>query len=530
MEVRNINNITMNSVIILEIDVSKASSDSPDLSILRNQFNIYGVSNSSQTSIVNGSITSKKSLIISLSAKQTGKQTIPAITIGNDQTAPVQINVNPGNNSVNQGNDPQSQQGGHQQAQQKNNGSIILEALASTNKTYVDTPFVYKIKLYFNVPMNNVNMENISIANAQIEPYGKTEQYQERYQNQEYMVVEQKFIVTPTSGGVLHIPPAKLGGYVQDGQNPMGNPFISGTQFVRTSKALDINVLAKPANITTKEFFPAKAVTVSDKWSIADNTTVEIGTPITHTITITATGAALSNFPIINESQLNGFSYYEDKGTSDTKVVKDDIITSKTYKFTLIPKESGNYVFKPQAIKWLNIKTESLETIELPPKTFTVNADRNQVDDETASTPTTDATISSNAKTNTTSIIIIAIVIILCLSIIGYVIIAFRKRHKHNQLQWQNITNTLKVGNNELLVQQIIQYVNQISNKHMLTLEDVAKHFNSEKLAEFAKNINQAKYKNESFNNFDALVNEINNLCNKKVKDKKNNLKDFYPK
>ncbi len=516
-------NLNTMSVINLEIDTSKVNNDNPELGILANEFKIYGVSNSSQTSIINGHVTNEKKLIISLGPKKAGHLVIPPIKIGNDQTNPININVSHYKNQpiTNSGNS------NNNKLLAANNPTIIFETNTNINKVYLNNPFIYTIKLYFNVPIGNVRLENFDIPNAQIEPYDKTKQYQEHYKNQDYMVVEQKFIVTPTKSGVLHIPAAKIQGTFGNTNDQFGNPFFSlATPFIRTSKAIDIEVLAKPQNINLKDFFPAQQVTVIDDWSITNNATIDIGTPINHNITITAVGASLANFPVINESQLTGFSYYEDKPKTDTKIINNQIVTTKTYKFTLIPKEAGKYTFNSQSIKWLNVQTESLENIVLQGRIFEVNRDK-QLESKIDNSSNQPIIKKNPLNLKLLISILIALTIIILILYIGFRLFKIRQ----NKLEkWSNVIKALKHNNLELLIQNILIYVEQQTHKQMLTLDDVAKYYNSEVLYKLADKLNQAKYKNQEFQEAELLVKEIQKICNQKSKADTVELKELYPK
>ncbi|MDH5259685.1 MAG: BatD family protein, partial [Gammaproteobacteria bacterium] len=71
----------------------RSDSASPDLDVLEQFFNVLGTSRSSKVSIVNGSMTSVKEWIVTLSPKKTGITVIPGITVGNEKTAPIKVQV-----------------------------------------------------------------------------------------------------------------------------------------------------------------------------------------------------------------------------------------------------------------------------------------------------------------------------------------------------------------------------------------------------------------------------------------------------
>ena len=89
------------------------SSVRPDLDDLRRDFSIYSSSSSVQTSIINGKSETRKSWSIGLMPRKEGKIIIPEISVGNNKTSALEINVLSPDSSVEiepekQGNQAQS--------------------------------------------------------------------------------------------------------------------------------------------------------------------------------------------------------------------------------------------------------------------------------------------------------------------------------------------------------------------------------------------------------------------------------------
>ncbi|HLX53652.1 MAG TPA: BatD family protein, partial [Aquella sp.] len=339
----------------LTIDAGKSNSE-PDLSSLNNNFDVLGTSTSSQTSIINGSVSSQKNYVISLSPKNTGKQNIPAIKVGNDTTAPISINV--------------TKQSISEQAVQKS--QIFIDAKALSKPSYIGVPFIYSMKLYYSVGLTNVSMSDINITGATIQPLGKSAQYSENLKGVNYQVLEQKFQITPNQSGNITIPPIKIKGATMD--NDIENSFFSMSRpkpFSIASKATIISIKPIPVGITQDQWFPAKQVTVSENQPNT-STTIKLGQPITRTITVAAIGVPDTSIPNLNLITPPNVNAYPDKTVANTSSNGNDLLATKVFKVAYIPTQAGTITFPETSIKWWDITSGTLKTAVIPAKTYTI--------------------------------------------------------------------------------------------------------------------------------------------------------------
>ena len=69
------------------------SGAAPDLSVLQQDFDVNGTSQSSSTQIINGKVSQSQGWQITLTPKTTGTLTVPAIPVGDEETSPLEIEV-----------------------------------------------------------------------------------------------------------------------------------------------------------------------------------------------------------------------------------------------------------------------------------------------------------------------------------------------------------------------------------------------------------------------------------------------------
>jgi len=79
--------------VLLQIRVDGSADKDPDLSVLKNDFDILNQSQSSNYSLINGHMSRSKSWTINLMPKRKGNLVIPAISLGNVSTQPLHLQV-----------------------------------------------------------------------------------------------------------------------------------------------------------------------------------------------------------------------------------------------------------------------------------------------------------------------------------------------------------------------------------------------------------------------------------------------------
>ncbi|AUR52510.1 BatD family protein [Aquella oligotrophica] len=518
------------------------SNDTPNLDVLKSNFEIYGTSTSSQTNIINGKVNSQNTLTVNLIPKNPGKQLIPAIKVGNDATAPISIEVSEGdsNNKVADAKD----------------SAVYLEASVGKQSLYVGVPFLYTVKLYFNVSLSNLSMEPLNIDGAQIEAQGKPIQYQSNENGKTYQVVEQRFMVTPNKSGKLTIPPAKIRGAIADNDNNSFFPMMANKPFMANSKPVNLEVKAVPANIAINQWFPAKNVKATDSWSISSDT-LKVGEPLTHTISLEALGVPATSIPeleINNPAEVNA---YPDKAQSSTNSNNGELTGTKTFKIAYIPTKAGTLSFPTITIKWWDITADTLKTVTIPAKTYTVTADpTTPANQNLSASQISSANNTGNSEKTVTKIkpenplwkYLTFLFAGLWLITLGFMLKLSRKRKISNPQQSStdisvvdfasnksiNITTLKEACNSKNIsatCNALINWAQAFSDKKIYTISDINSVIFHEKLANLIQKLNSATYNDEKFDNFDSipeLIKSIESRIKKPIK--KNTLGELYPK
>jgi hypothetical protein len=529
-------NLSQGQNLTLSIDITD-SNGSPNIDGLRNDFDIYGTSTSSQTSIINGSISSKKTFIVNLLPKKPGKQTIPPISVGNETTSPIEINVTETSTAEQVDQDSQ----------------VFVEAKSQSKSTYIGVPIVYIMKLYYSVSLNNLQMSNLNIPDAEIKSLGKESRYSEKVNGNNYDVIELKLLITPKKAGTLSIPPVKISGLIA-GDN-MGDIFAMARAkpFNITSKPQSLSVKDIPSSSNKATWLPAKQLNMNEIWSV-NSPTLKIGQPVSRTILVQAIGNSSTAIPEINVATPKGINAYPDKPVNDDSVNSDGLVGTKTFKITYIPTKSGNIEFPSVTVKWWDINSDSYKTAIVPAKSYAVVDENGQMAAESKPIQVTPASAAvkkpltkSTKQHNSLSWYYIAVAFIVLL-LIALIIIVIRRKIRtasdnggnpptnkltNEKKSFTQLQKTFASRDLNLLNTALIHWASIHWQRKIYTVSDIAELTNNEKISNLINKFNQALYRGETFTEFEALEHEIEIIARAKQQSKQGaeeELKEFYPK
>lgn len=354
----------------LTIDVSHVNDYSDmDLSVLQPGFQVLGRSSQSSTSIINGRISQKREIVLTLMPLQEGVLTIPAIPVGGDKTSPVQIKVSPLSDL------PKA----------LDSNEIILKSEVNHKATFVQQEVVYTLKLYVGTQIDRASLvpPKVVSGDAVFEQIGKEKNYEVTVKGKRYVVYEYQYSVIPQKSGTVVISPALFRAVKQQrgfnsGMDSIFDDMFNTPSFGSRGKPIELasdkitlNVKKIPSSFRGKDWLPAQSLTIFDEWDKSKNPH-PAGEPITRTITVTAEGLASNQLPELALEDVEGVKQYAAPGLKNEEIVDGVKITSLTTKVTIIPTTSGKITLPEIKIPWWNTKKNKAEVAKLKAVTITV--------------------------------------------------------------------------------------------------------------------------------------------------------------
>lgn len=357
--------------LLLTISVDESAfGRQPDVSVLRQDFEIVNTSSSNQVRMVNGQISTQSQWNYTLLPKNSGYVVIPPISYNGHLTKPITLKVSERKNEKKPSNDQ----------------LVFLESFVDKEKAYVQEQIVFTFRIYQRTQLIDPSISQLDMEDAVLEKMGDTRQFRTEVNGKVYEVIENKFAIFPQKSGEIKIPPFELIATIASGSR--GFFFDSGKQIRRTSPAINIIVEPKPNSYPDAPWLPAKGMVLKETWS-PENPVFKVGEPITRTLILEAQGLASSVLPPLPAPDTDSFKIYPDKAENKSHLGPDGLISHRTESFAFIPTKAGEATLPEIKIHWWNVDSNSLELVSLPARTIQVkgSAINNRTNDPVRTPP-----------------------------------------------------------------------------------------------------------------------------------------------
>ncbi|MEH6480480.1 MULTISPECIES: BatD family protein [Pseudoalteromonas] len=318
--------------------------EQPDTSSLLKDFVVGPTSLSSRTNIINGSINKQTTWSVKLMTRTEGDYTIPAFSVAGLTSQPIKLKV------------------AKRSVDADKNNEIFLKTSLSSNSLFVQEAGVYTVKLYLAKELLDGSLSTPSMEDAQLTQLGKQTESYELVDGKRYLVITREYLIQPQKSGAYTIAGPAFQGRVQQNYRQLEVSALGDDQQVEI----------KPIPSDYKgAWLPSELVNLDEEWQPNDNT-VEVGTPITRTITLTALGVTKEQLPEISMPTIDGIRSYPDKKENNNAVRDGRVVSQQTASYALLPQKPGTYTLPEIKLPWFNTKMNRISLATLPKRTITV--------------------------------------------------------------------------------------------------------------------------------------------------------------
>ncbi|MET1254219.1 BatD family protein [Aliikangiella maris] len=348
--------IAAGETFVLDIRIDYETDEQPDLSLIPQDITILSNSQYQNIQIVNNARSVVKGWKLKLKTLKPGKLTIPSITVGNQATQPIELNIRDASDELTLG------------GQKK---TIFLEAEIDQYEPYVQQQIIYTVSLYRAVNTHYASLSDPTANNSIVEKLGDDSQFEKVINNRRYSVVKRQYAIFPQQSGELTISGVNFNADVNDNSRRNYGTFFNTTRPVSIStKPIKVNVRPQPTS-APNPWIPAQDVILSDKWTPNTNS-LTVGEPITWTLLLSVQGLSESQLPEIAVPKVDGLQWYHDTPQKDRQINGKGIVGQRVEKIAVIPATPGSITIPEISIQWWDIKTDSLKTATIKSRTFEV--------------------------------------------------------------------------------------------------------------------------------------------------------------
>lgn len=346
--------------------------EAPAAAALQEHFLIGSQHNSTQTTIMNGAVSSSVTWELSLTPKVEGPVQIPPITIntsdGTLSTQPIALNV--------------IKAPDHQLSEDGTGLNMIVKT--SNAAPYQNEPILYTALLTSKLPLYHVQTQKMQIDDAIVEMINEPKLEQRVIDGVMLHTIELNYLITALKTGSLTIPSLAIQGNILQKRKGKQRSFFSddfgpfsGLQplerpepFSLLADEIQLDVL--PAIPSISPWLPAKELVLEEQWN--EGQTLRVGEPFSRSILIKAEGLKASQLPHLEDLQGRSpaFKAYADKPEEQEKMVHGIICSTRKEQYTLIPQEAGACVLPEISIDWWDSLKKEKRTAVIPARTLHV--------------------------------------------------------------------------------------------------------------------------------------------------------------
>ena len=335
----------------LTLRTDESTNVSPDLGILAQSFDLLGIRQQQSTRIINGRSSYARDWIVTIMPRKQGKLTIPAISLGNQQTQPITITVSDDNDDTTA------------------TGPLLMRAEVSSESVYVQQEVLLSVQILFSIPLyDDKRLSALDISDALVQQLGETRKFDTIIDGVRYEGFELKYAIHPQTSGELIIPSLTFSGVAADPRESLfGGIFSSSGRPVQArSPEIQVTVKPRPDNYPANEtWLPARQLTIEEQWS-QPLSNLKVGDAITRTITVSADGLSAAQLPPILMPQPRGVNSYPDKSNTQDRDTLKGIQGQRTDSIAMIPTQPGKITLPAIDYPWFDTDSGKVRMATMP--------------------------------------------------------------------------------------------------------------------------------------------------------------------
>jgi len=500
--------------------------EQPDTSVLLKDFVVGPTSLSTRTNIINGSINKQTTWSVKLMTRTEGQYTIPSFTVSGLSSQPIDLTVT------------------KRAANADNNNDIFVKTSLSSNSLYVQEAGVYTLKLYLAKELLDGSLSTPSMEDAQLTQLGKQTESYELVDGKRYLVITREYLIQPQKSGPYTIAAPVFQGRVQQNYRQLEVSAIGEDQ--------QIEIKPIPSDYKGA-WLPSELVNLGEEWQPSDDT-IEVGTPITRTITLTALGVTKEQLPDIEMPTINGIRSYPDQKENNNAVRNGRVVSQQTASYALLPQTPGTYTLPEIKLPWFNTKINRISFATLPARKITVTPSstvvntpvntEQSIDNTPVDETKADANTSAQMQTarSYTPLWLIAVAVLGYILWIGTAIFYWVTRSNINTIEkvkplptplsqpsLKKLLNIQKAGDVKAFYNELNNYAVQITKQDTGAIDELCRRINNSQLSTEVIQLQAHLYGNKATNSdLGAIIKILENEQAQASNSQQTVLKDLY--
>lgn len=326
-------------------------------------FRVLNTSTSSNTQIINGEVSRTTAFRTLLQAPAPGRYQIPAITLSNASSQPIELEVIAAGDETSQ-------------AAQRD---VFMKASIDASEVYLQQQVKLNARLYLAANLQSGNIIPPQLDSAEISQLGSDKETYEIINGRRFQVFQRTYLITPQRSGELTI-----NGPVFNGQIAVASPgsvfssFNSTEQVTTATEDIPLTVLPVPDNWPADApWLPVQLATLSLELAANDEQApaeIPVGQPLTLSYRLTVVGVSPDQMPRLQPPAMENASVYAESPQSASTERNNSLIAQQVLTVAVIPRAAGTLTIPELRIPWFNTQTGRIQYASTAPVQLTVTA------------------------------------------------------------------------------------------------------------------------------------------------------------
>ncbi|OMH32835.1 BatD family protein [Motiliproteus sp. MSK22-1] len=342
----------------------------PDFSGLEKDFRILNNSKNSVSNFRGGKTYYNSRWTIRLRPKRTGELKIPAIRVGSERSRALSYTAT-------------------EEAPPAEEIPVFLDVTISPELNYTRSAYVLSVKLLFDAPLSSAQLTEPLLEGVRIEQLGSQLNYSETRNDQNYQVIEQRYILFPLSSKRYRLPPIEFTGLSAEGE----------IAYNTSSEAIEFEALEPPPEINPRTWLAATELRVEQQWDKALQN-LRVGDTLVRTLIIEAHNTPADWLPNLHVASTEGVSVYPQAPKITQETDTGTLVSRKELTYKLLLTKAGQVRFPAIEIPWWDTIRDIQDTSRISSTSVDVENFLQPISSPPAASEVRNETTDSNGPTN----------------------------------------------------------------------------------------------------------------------------------
>ncbi|WP_045728139.1 BatD family protein [Xanthomonas sp. GPE 39] len=333
----------------------------PDYTPLRAQFILSNEIKSRQMQVVNGMVSSKALFGVVLTPRTSGTLQIPSLRVGNEQTAPLRLQVAAAAAASPPAGTPAAD------SSALGDADVFVQTQVDDAQPYVQQSVGVVVRLYLGVPLNSGELDLQAPVGAALQRIGEDIQSRREINGRMYTVVERHYLLVPEHSGPLLLPGARFVGHGLGGL--FDDDFIGrGGDLNARSAAQTLQVRAQPAS-APQPWLPLHGLSL--RYTVTPPR-AKVGEAADIVVEAHARGAIQAQFPELPTPSADGAQVFAEPAKVQERFVDGGPELTITRRYSIVPQNAGPLLLHGLQMPWWDVAAGAAREAVLPDLTLQV--------------------------------------------------------------------------------------------------------------------------------------------------------------